>query len=78
MSTSIPKTIKAIQIEKTGGPEVVVLNQIDLASPAANEVLVKVEWGGVNYGTLAMLYVFPRPQLIQAIGNSKLPLVIYS
>ncbi|WRT66914.1 uncharacterized protein IL334_003879 [Kwoniella shivajii] len=49
MSTQIPKTIKAIQVDKAGGPEVNVLREIPTPSPGENEVLIKVQWTGVNY-----------------------------
>ncbi|WWC61368.1 uncharacterized protein I303_103949 [Kwoniella dejecticola CBS 10117] len=49
MSTQIPKTIKAIQVDKVGGPEVNVLREIPTPVPKDNEVLIKVQWSGVNY-----------------------------
>lgn len=48
MST-IPQTMKAIQVEKTGGPEVNVLRDIPVPTPKDDEVLIKVEWTGANY-----------------------------
>nr|XP_019002340.1 NADPH2:quinone reductase [Kwoniella mangroviensis CBS 8507]OCF65801.1 NADPH2:quinone reductase [Kwoniella mangroviensis CBS 8507] len=44
MSTQIPKTIKAIQVDKVGGPEVNVLREIPTPVPKENEVLIKVQW----------------------------------
>ncbi|WWC69660.1 uncharacterized protein I206_103603 [Kwoniella pini CBS 10737] len=49
MSTQIPKTIKAIQVDKVGGPEVNVLREIPTPVPKDNEVLIKVQWTGVNF-----------------------------
>ncbi|WWC85262.1 uncharacterized protein L201_000124 [Kwoniella dendrophila CBS 6074] len=49
MSTEIPKTIKAIQVDKAGGPEVNVLREIPTPVPKDDELLIKVEWTGVNY-----------------------------
>jgi len=49
MSLHIPKTMKAIQVEKTGGPEQCVLNEIPVPTPKADEVLIKVEWTGANF-----------------------------
>ncbi|TYJ52548.1 hypothetical protein B9479_006837 [Cryptococcus floricola] len=50
MSTiHIPKTQKAIQVDKVGGPEVNVLREIPVPTPKDDEVLIKVQWSGVNY-----------------------------
>jgi len=46
---SLPKTMKAILIEKTGGPEVLELGEVAAPSPSADKVIIKVEWAGVNY-----------------------------
>ncbi|KAF8313079.1 NAD(P)-binding protein [Clavulina sp. PMI_390] len=46
---SIPAKCHAIQISKTGGPEVIDFNEIDTPTPKPEEILVKVEWAGVNY-----------------------------
>lgn len=32
------------QISKTGGPEVIELNEVPVPTPKANEVLIKVQW----------------------------------
>lgn len=45
----IPKTTRAIQFAKNGGPEVIELTEIDTPTPKADEILVKIEWGGVNF-----------------------------
>ncbi|WWD15729.1 hypothetical protein CI109_100151 [Kwoniella shandongensis] len=45
----VPKTMKAIQVDKPGGPEVNVLREIPVPTPKEDEVLVKVQWTGVNY-----------------------------
>ncbi|BEI93233.1 uncharacterized protein CcaverHIS019_0508610 [Cutaneotrichosporon cavernicola] len=49
MSTVIPKTMKAIQVEKTGGPEVNVMREVPVPTPKDDELLIKVEWTGANY-----------------------------
>ncbi|GFZ44358.1 hypothetical protein JCM24511_02080 [Saitozyma sp. JCM 24511] len=44
MSIQIPKTMKAIQVPKTGGPEVFTLAEIPVPTPKDHEVLIKVQW----------------------------------
>ncbi|KAG8780927.1 hypothetical protein FRC15_009168 [Serendipita sp. 397] len=44
-----PSTIKAIQYTAVGGPEVIKLNDIEFPSAAPNEMLIRVEWAGVNF-----------------------------
>lgn len=46
---SLPKTMKAIVIEKTGGYDVNQLKEVPTPTPSADKIIVKVEWGGVNY-----------------------------
>jgi NADPH2:quinone reductase len=41
--------MRAIQIQKTGGPEVMQLVELPKPEPQANEVLVKVEAAGLNF-----------------------------
>ncbi len=41
--------MRAIQIEKTGGPEVLELKELPLPKPASGQVLVKIEACGVNF-----------------------------
>lgn len=49
-STSIPKTMKAVVIEKTGGPEVLEYRtDAAVPQPKEGEVLVKNDFIGVNY-----------------------------
>lgn len=45
--------MKAIRMHKTGGPEVIVMEEIDtpVLAPDSEDVLVKVERAGVNYST---------------------------
>jgi len=57
MSETIPKKMAAIAIEKPGGPDVLALNQIDVPTPQAGEVLIKVAAAGVN-----------RPDIFQRMG----------
>ena len=41
--------MRAIQIAKTGGPEVLELVELPVPEPAAGQVLVKIEASGVNF-----------------------------
>ena len=41
--------MKAIQVTKTGGPEVLTLADIPTPKPKPNEVLVKISASGVNF-----------------------------
>ena len=41
--------MKAIQVQKTGGPEVLMLVDLPLPKPKANEALVKIAASGVNF-----------------------------
>jgi len=46
---SIPKTMKAILVEKTGDYDVNQLKEVPTPAPSADKIIIKVEWGGVNY-----------------------------
>lgn len=48
-STSVPSSMKAVRFHKTGGPEVIVFEDIDTPKPKPEELLIKVEWAGVNF-----------------------------
>ena len=45
--------MKAIRIHKTGGPEVMLLEELETPTPKAGEILIKVAAAGVNYADLA-------------------------
>jgi NADPH2:quinone reductase len=50
MATQVPKTMKGVWIEKTGGTEVLQYREdIPVPEPKEGEVLVKNEFIGVNY-----------------------------
>lgn len=50
MATSIPKTMKGIQIEKTGGAEVLQYKtDMPVPTPKEGEVLVKNDFMGINF-----------------------------
>ncbi|EJU02837.1 NADP-binding protein [Dacryopinax primogenitus] len=64
---SLPKTTKAILVQKTGGPEVLALGEVATPTPSADKVLVKVEWAGVNYVDTykrAGVYTLPLPLVL--------------
>lgn len=47
---SVPKTMKGVWIEKTGGPDVLLYKEdIPVPEPKEGEVLVKNEYIGINY-----------------------------
>lgn len=48
MST-IPTHMKAIQISKQGGVEVLEETRVEVPKPKEDEVLIKVQWAGVNF-----------------------------
>jgi NADPH2:quinone reductase len=50
MATEIPKKMKAVWIEKTGGTEVLQYREdVPVPEPKEGEVLVKNEFLGINY-----------------------------
>jgi NADPH2:quinone reductase len=46
---SIPPTQKAVQFEKTGGPEVLKINEIAVPEVGPEQALLKVEYASVNF-----------------------------
>ena len=49
-SVSIPKTMKGVQMENFGGPEVLQYKtDLPIPVPASGEVLVKNDFIGINY-----------------------------
>ncbi|MGB7287140.1 MAG: NAD(P)H-quinone oxidoreductase [Salaquimonas sp.] len=57
LNDNLPPTMIGIDIEKPGGPEVLVAHQHPLPMPKAGEVLIKVSHAGVN-----------RPDCLQRMG----------
>ncbi len=50
MASSIPKTMKGVLIEKTGGVEVLQYKtDLPVPTPKAGEILVKNDFIGINY-----------------------------
>ncbi len=73
-------TIKAIRIEKNGGPETMALRQVELAAPAAGEITVRAKAIGVNFIDTyhrSGLYPVPLPSgigmeasgVVEAVGD---------
>jgi NADPH2:quinone reductase len=58
----IPKQMKAVEITKPGGPEVLKLTERPLPAPKPQEILIKVAAAGVN-----------RPDVLQRSGNYPVP-----
>ncbi|KAL8784845.1 MAG: hypothetical protein Q9213_003749 [Squamulea squamosa] len=63
----VPKMMKAIQIEKTGGTEVLQYKDVLVPTPKENELLIKNEFIGVNYIDTYFrtgLYPNPKPMIL--------------
>lgn len=58
MPTTLPQTMRAIEISSPGGPEVLRIAQRPLPAPAAGEVLIEIAAAGVN-----------RPDVLQRQGG---------
>jgi putative PIG3 family NAD(P)H quinone oxidoreductase len=52
-----PKTMRAIEISKPGGPDVLQLAEVPVPAPGTGEVLIKLDYAGVN-----------RPDALQRAG----------
>jgi NADPH2:quinone reductase len=46
---TIPEKMRALQIHSQGGLEVLAIHEIPVPEPSENELLIKVEYSGVNY-----------------------------
>ncbi|KFY76933.1 hypothetical protein V499_03537, partial [Pseudogymnoascus sp. VKM F-103] len=65
--SSIPTTQKAVQIEKTGGVEVLHYRDLPVPTPAEGEVLIKNNFIGINYIDTYFrsgLYPAPKPEIL--------------
>ncbi|GAA6061498.1 hypothetical protein JCM10212_000202 [Sporobolomyces blumeae] len=49
MSTSLPTQMRACQISEQGELDVIQVKQVDVPQPAKGQVLIKVEYAGVNF-----------------------------
>ncbi|KAL8751363.1 MAG: hypothetical protein Q9184_006093 [Pyrenodesmia sp. 2 TL-2023] len=68
----VPRTMKAVQIGKTGGVEVLEYKDLPVPSPKENEVLIKNEYAGVNYIDTYFrtgLYPNPKPMILGREGS---------
>ncbi|KAL9005151.1 MAG: hypothetical protein Q9188_002065 [Gyalolechia gomerana] len=68
----IPKVMKAVQIEHTGGIEVLQYKDIPIPTPKEDEVLIKNEYIGVNYIDTYFrtgLYPHPKPMVLGREGS---------
>jgi NADPH2:quinone reductase len=59
---SLPAKMRAVEISKPGGPEVLKLAERPVPAPKAGEILVRVAAAGVN-----------RPDILQRMGNYPVP-----
>ncbi|PTB64656.1 NAD(P)-binding protein [Trichoderma citrinoviride] len=70
MASSIPATMKAVQIAKNGGPEVLELNEVPVPVPTTGQVLVKNHFAGVNYiDTYFRTGLYPAPSFPLTMGR---------
>src|SRR6478672_2895702 len=58
----LPSKMRAVEISKPGGPEVLKIGERPLPQPKPNEILVKVAAAGVN-----------RPDVLQRMGLYAVP-----
>lgn len=66
---SVPETMKALQIHSQGGLDVLAMHDIAVPKPKEDELLVKVEYAGVNYiDTYQRSGLYPL-QLPFVLGN---------
>jgi len=62
MTTGLPKTMRAIEISHTGGPEVLTPTSRPVPEPGPGEILVKVEAAGINRPDIGQRKgVYPAP-----------------
>ena len=62
MTTTLPATMRAVEVSSPGGPEVLKPVQRPVPQPRAGEILVRVAAAGVN-----------RPDVLQRMGNYAVP-----
>jgi hypothetical protein len=51
-SSKLPKTMRAVAIDRFGGPEVLTLHTLQVPALSEHEVLIGVDTAGVGSGTL--------------------------
>lgn len=67
--TSIPQTMKALQIHEQGGLDVLQIRDVPVPKPAANQVLMAVEAAGVNFIDTYQRSGLYKVQLPFILGN---------
>ncbi|KAL8964928.1 MAG: hypothetical protein Q9183_004136 [Haloplaca sp. 2 TL-2023] len=68
----VPKSMKAVEIDQTGGVEVLQYKDVPVPTPKENEVLIKNEFIGVNYIDTYFrtgLYPNPKPMILGREGS---------
>ncbi len=55
---TLPKTMRAVEITRPGGPEVLRATEVSVPEPGAGQILIRVDWAGVN-----------RPDALQRAGS---------
>jgi NADPH2:quinone reductase len=75
MST-IPQSMKALQIHSQGGLDVLAIHDTPVPKPKEDELLVKVEYAGVNYiDTYLRSGLYPR-EMPFILGNEPAGIVV--
>jgi NADPH2:quinone reductase len=79
MATSIPKTMKGVQISKTGGTEVLEYKtDLPVPVPKEGEVLVKNEFIGINYIDTYFYLLFYMSSILSPISSNLYKLTLPS
>ncbi|KAK3192088.1 hypothetical protein K4F52_001715 [Lecanicillium sp. MT-2017a] len=66
----IPSTMKAVQINKNGGVDVLEHVDIPVPKPAANHILIRNEYAGINYiDTYFRTGLYPAPKFPLTLGR---------
>lgn len=65
--TSLPAKQRALQIQSQGGLEVLEIREVDVPTPKEGQVLIKVQWAGVNFIDTYQrggVYKLPMPYIL--------------
>ncbi|GAA6009436.1 hypothetical protein JCM10207_003779 [Rhodosporidiobolus poonsookiae] len=76
MSTAIPQTQKAAIIHEQGPVEVINVEDVEVKKPGPGEVLLKVEYGGVNFIDTYFRGGVYKPALPYILGNESAGTVV--
>ncbi|GAA5857956.1 hypothetical protein JCM8547_006638 [Rhodosporidiobolus lusitaniae] len=72
----IPSRMKAAQFDQTGDVDVIQVREVEVKQPGKGEILVKIEWGGVNFiDTYFRAGVYPAA-LPWTVGNEGAGVVV--